>query len=90
MTDYKRIKTFDEVTEREHGKIGIESRNKYEENAQLFIVSEMLEETQSSKEECCDELSMAEKEAIDKGLEDADKGNVTPHEEVRKRYSKWL
>jgi len=44
MTDYKGIKTFDELIEREHGKIGSDSRNDYEEKATLFIVSEMLKE----------------------------------------------
>ncbi|MBK5214037.1 MAG: helix-turn-helix transcriptional regulator [Flavobacteriaceae bacterium] len=42
MKDYKEIKNFDELIELEHGKIGAESRNKYEEGAQMFIVSEML------------------------------------------------
>lgn len=42
MKDYKNINTFDELIELEHGKIGTESRNKYEEGTQLFIVSEML------------------------------------------------
>lgn len=42
MKDYKEMKTFDELIELEHGKIGSESRNNYEENAQMFIVSEML------------------------------------------------
>jgi HTH-type transcriptional regulator / antitoxin HipB len=37
------IKTFDELIELEHGKIGTESRNKYEEGAQMFIISEMLQ-----------------------------------------------
>jgi DNA-binding XRE family transcriptional regulator len=44
MTDYKGIKTFDELLEKEYGKIGTESRNEYEEKAQMFIVSEMLKE----------------------------------------------
>jgi DNA-binding XRE family transcriptional regulator len=44
MTDYNNIRTFDELIEREHGKIGSESRNTFEEKAQLFIVSEMLKE----------------------------------------------
>ena len=44
MTDYKGIRTFDELIEREHGKIGTESRNEYEERSQMFIVSEMLKE----------------------------------------------
>ena len=42
--DYTGIKTFDELIEKEHGKIGSESRNDYEEKAQMFIVSEMLKE----------------------------------------------
>ena len=42
MIDYKGIKTFEELIEREYGKIGTESRNEYEEKAQMFIVSEML------------------------------------------------
>lgn len=44
MKDYKNIKTFDQLLELEHGKIGTESRTKYEEGAQMFIVSEMLKE----------------------------------------------
>ena len=44
MTDYKDISNFDELIEREHGKIGSETRNAYEERAQMFIISEMLKE----------------------------------------------
>jgi len=44
MTDYNNIRNFDELVEREHGKIGTDSRNEYEERAQMFIVSEMLKE----------------------------------------------
>jgi len=41
--DYKNITNFDELIELEHGKLGTESRNQYEERAQMFIVSEMLQ-----------------------------------------------
>ena len=44
MNKYKGIKTFDELIEVEHGKIGTESRSDYEGKAQMFIVSEMLKE----------------------------------------------
>ncbi|MEA4841415.1 MAG: helix-turn-helix transcriptional regulator [Bacteroidales bacterium] len=44
MTDYSNIRNFDELLEREHGKIGTDSRNEYEERAQMFIVSEMLKD----------------------------------------------
>lgn len=59
MTDYKGIKIFDELIEREHGKIGTESRNKYEESAQMFIVSEMLKEAR--KEAKLTQEQLAEK-----------------------------
>ncbi len=42
MEKYKDITNFDQLIELEHGNIGTESRNKYEESAQMFIVSEML------------------------------------------------
>ena len=42
MNKYKGIRTFDELIEVEHGKIGTESRSEYEEKSQMFIVSEML------------------------------------------------
>lgn len=42
MEKYKNITNFEELIELEHGKIGTESLNKYEEGAQMFIVSEML------------------------------------------------
>ena len=42
MNDYNNIKTFDQLIEVEHGKIGTESRIMDEENSQMFIISEML------------------------------------------------
>jgi DNA-binding XRE family transcriptional regulator len=59
MTDYKGIKTFDELIEKEHGKIGTESRNNYEESAQMFILSEMLKEAR--KEAKLTQEQLAEK-----------------------------
>lgn len=44
MKDYKGISSFDELIEKEYGKIGTDRRNDYEEKAQMFIVSEMLKE----------------------------------------------
>ncbi|WP_291099012.1 MULTISPECIES: helix-turn-helix domain-containing protein [unclassified Flavobacterium] len=44
MDKYSNVTNFDQLIEVEHGKIGTESRNKYEENTQMFIISEMLKE----------------------------------------------
>jgi hypothetical protein len=89
MTDYKGIKTFDELTEREHGKIGTESRNSYEESAQLFIVSEMLKED-NLKEDCYDKLSLTEfNQIIDDSEEDAANGKVKGIQELDKDMDTW-
>jgi len=77
MKDYKDIQSFDELIQLEHGKIGTESRNKYEEGAQMFIISEMLKSARK-------EANMAQEQLADKSgtkksyiskLENA-KGNI--------------
>ena len=77
MNDYKNIKTFDELIELEHGKIGTETRNEYEEGSQMFIVSEMLKEAR--KEAKLTQEQLAEKAGTKKSyiskLENA-KGNI--------------
>jgi len=77
MTDYKGINTFEELVEREHGKIGSDSRNEYEERAQMFIVSEMLK--QARKESNMTQEQLATKSGTKKSyisrIENA-KGNI--------------
>jgi len=77
MTDYSGIRNFDELLEREHGKIGGESRNAFEEKAQMFIVSEMLKEAR--KEAKLTQQQLAEKAGTKKSyiskIENA-KGNI--------------
>ena len=48
MNKYDNITNFDELIELEHGKIGTESRNRYEEQSQMFIISEMLKEARKA------------------------------------------
>lgn len=49
-----------------------------------------LKEHPAAKTDWWEDISEAEKAAIDAGLDDAKKGNVTSHQEARKRYEKWL
>jgi DNA-binding XRE family transcriptional regulator len=58
MNDYMGIKTFEELIEKEHGKLGTESRNKYEEKAQMFIVSEMLKEARKESKMTQEQLAI--------------------------------
>jgi DNA-binding XRE family transcriptional regulator len=57
MKDYKGIRTFEELIEKEHGKLGTESRNEYEEKAQMFIVSEMLKEARKESKMTQEQLA---------------------------------
>lgn len=77
METYKNIKDFEQLIEVEHGKIGTKSRSQYEENAQMFIISEMLKEAR--KEAKLTQEQLAEKTGTKKSyiskLENA-KGNI--------------
>lgn len=77
MSKYNNIKSFDELINLEHGEIGTETRNKYEENSQLFIISEMLKEAR--KEANLTQEQLAEKAGTKKSyiskIENA-KGNI--------------
>ena len=77
MDKYKNITNFEQLIEVEHGKIGTENRNKYEENAQMFIISEMLKDAR--KEAKMTQEQLAEKTGTKKSyiskLENA-KGNI--------------
>lgn len=76
MKKLKNIKTFDQLLEVEHGKIGSKSRNQFEENAQMFIISQMLKEAR--KEANMTQEQLAEKTGtkksyisrIERGLSD--------------------
>ncbi|MDO9154104.1 MAG: helix-turn-helix transcriptional regulator [Paludibacter sp.] len=77
MDKYKGITTFDELIEVEHGKIGTDKRNVYEQKAQMFIVSEMLKEARKEANLTQEELAImsgTKKSYISK-IENA-KGNI--------------
>lgn len=52
-------KSFDELLDIEYGKIGTDSRNEFEEQAQYFVISEMLKEAR--KEAKMTQSQLAEK-----------------------------
>ena len=75
--EYKNITNLDDLIELEHGKLGTESRNEYEERAQMFIVSEMLKEARREANLTQEELAVragTKKSYISK-VENA-KGNI--------------
>ncbi len=77
MDKYIKVTNFEELIEVEHGKIRTESRNRYQENAQMFIISEILKEAR--KEAKMTQEQLAEKVGTKKSyiskLENT-KGNI--------------
>ena len=75
--NYEGVRTFDELLEKEYGKIGSPKRNQYEENAHMFIISEMLKQARKEANLTQEELAKragTRKSYISK-LENA-KGNI--------------
>jgi DNA-binding XRE family transcriptional regulator len=54
----KEAKTFDELLEIKYGKIGTPKRDKFEENAQYFVISEMLKAARKEAHMTQDELAL--------------------------------
>ncbi len=54
------------------------------------IIEKILAIRADEKEDWWDNLSALEKESINKGIEDADAGNLKDHGQARKIYGKWL
>ena len=77
MSNYKNISSFDELLDKKYGNIGSKKRNQFEENTQMFIISEMLKEAR--KEAHLTQEQLAEKTGTKKSyiskLENA-KGNI--------------
>ena len=55
-----------------------------------FIIDKLMKLRESEKADWWNEITEGEKESIEKGIEDADSGNLRPQSEVRKLYEKWL
>lgn len=54
------------------------------------VIEKILAIRNNEKEDWWVNLSPLEKESINKGIEDADAGNLNDHEHARKIYGKWL
>ena len=58
-----------------------------EDNA---IIKKLMKIRNKETKDWWDSISDAEKKSIEKGIMDADNGDVVPHSEARKQYEKWL
>lgn len=51
------INSFEQLIEAEHEKVGIKSRNSFDEKAQMFIISDMLKEARKEAKITQEELA---------------------------------
>jgi predicted transcriptional regulator len=56
----------------------------------LNAVKTLLSGNAATQTDWWDTISDEEKAEIEQGLAEADRGDVIPHEEVMKKYEKWL
>ena len=56
----------------------------------VSMIDKILELKNKETKDWWNETSDEEKESIEKGLSDAESGNLKPHSEIRKKYEKWL
>ena len=54
------------------------------------IIKKLMRIKNKEMKDWWDSATDAEKDSIEKGIIDADSGNVVPHSEARKLYEKWL
>lgn len=54
------------------------------------VIQRLMELKNSSSGDWWETISESEKESIEKGIKDANEGNLKPHSEAKKIYGKWL
>jgi len=64
----------------------LEHLNAHQQKVILSVVKTFAQE----ESDWWDGVEDAAKESIQRGLKDVEKGRVTPHKEVMKKYKKWL
>ncbi|MCF8233051.1 MAG: hypothetical protein K9J27_12790 [Bacteroidales bacterium] len=56
----------------------------------LHAVKTLLSQKAETQTDWWDTISEEERQEIEQGLKEAERGEVTGHEEVMKKYKKWL
>ena len=54
------------------------------------LIDKLMKLRKKEKTDWWDEISSDEQKSIEKGIQDADNGNLTSHSNVKKNYEKWL
>ena len=61
-----------------------------QDNDFIDLIKNIVETPYPSMSDWWNEITPEERESVNRGLDDIDEGKVYPHEQIRKRYEKWL
>jgi hypothetical protein len=61
-----------------------------QDNDLIDLIKNIIDIPDSSETDWWDQITSEEKESINRGLNDLQKGKVYPHDQIRKKYEKWL
>ncbi|GGG49698.1 hypothetical protein [Bizionia arctica] len=53
-------------------------------------INKLIKLRESEKRDWWKDMSLAERQSIEKGIQDADSGKLNSHSEAKKMYDKWL
>ena len=61
-----------------------------QDNDPIDLIKNIIDIPKTSKSDWWDQISLKEIESINRGLNDLEQGKVYSHDQIRKKYEKWL
>jgi len=61
-----------------------------QDNDLIDLIKNIIDIPDSSETDWWNQITQEEKESINRGLNDLQKGKVYSHDQIRKKYEKWL
>jgi hypothetical protein len=61
-----------------------------QDNDLIDLIKNIIEIPKTSRSDWWNQITQEEKESINRGLSDLEQGNVYSHDQIRKKYEKWL
>lgn len=61
-----------------------------QDNDLIDLIKKIIDIPSASKTDWWDQLSEQEQESVKRGLDDLQHGKVHTHDQIRKKYAKWL
>jgi hypothetical protein len=61
-----------------------------QDNELIDLIKNIIDIPHASNSDWWNHISLEERDSINKGIDDLQQGKVYPHDQIRKKYEKWL